>query len=200
MIGLGLRPAPSRVRPVFPPFARLFSTAILLVACAGGQSGNEGQRPVPPCAGPGGLFEGRVIEVGNGCVTVQIDHVVSTGSGVLDGDGQVLFSGQAEVGDVVVGKLGTVYAYTHDFSDGESVVIAPGAFGDVLELQLMPGGSGEVEVHWGRRFGRLPVEDLVGADCVEQLESLPDGGGSTSRSSTQSQAAPEGAHCAPSGD
>lgn len=147
---------------------------VLVSACAGGQSGSEGELPAPPCAGSGGLFEGRITRLESGCVTVEIDRVVSAGDGVLDSEGGVLFTRLSTEGDVVTGRLGTVYAYTHVFSVGESVAVLPGPFGDVLELQLLPIGPDGVEVQWGRRTGHVIIDDLAAPDCAERLESLPE--------------------------
>jgi hypothetical protein len=111
---------------------------------------------------------------------------------VFDGEGNSLHSGQVEVGDVVTGKVGMVYAYTHEFDPGESVAVLPGSWGDLLELQLLPSSEGLVEVHWGRRLGDISVDDLAAGDCVEQLESLPTHAPTSSSSGrVQTQAASE---------
>lgn len=185
-----------------PPFSRPVSCLGLLgcflaalTGCAGGQSGNEGERPAPPCAGSGLLFEAEILTLDDGCVTLRFERKVTGGSDLSDGAGTLLLSGETDAGDSATARLGTTYAFTHAFHAGEAVVALPRLWGDELEFQLMPLMDDEVDVQWGSKRMRATVDDLAAADCAERLDALVaqprPSSGSVPQTPTSHQTAPQ---------
>lgn len=178
-----------------PFFSRLGTRCVPLVlpllcgGCAAGQSGNEGELPVAPCANDNTLFEARIISLKGGCVTAQVENVLNHGGGIVDGSGHLLLD-DLRVGDSLTAKLGAIYAYTHSFSEGDAVVVLPGLWGDVLGFQLLPIVPEGIEIHWGPRLIHVSSDDLLAADCEERLQEMPDEGSSESGSSIAGPAEP----------
>lgn len=141
------------------------------VSCLGGQSGNEGDIPPPPCAGQGGLFQAHVLEVGEGNVRLEVDALVAAGDPIVDTEGRVLFSGEVAPGEVLRGKLGTIYAWSHEFAIDEPVAVLPGTWGDLLEFQLMPMRGDRVIVQWTSETVESTLEELAASDCSLRLRS-----------------------------
>jgi hypothetical protein len=147
---------------------------MLASGCDGGQSGNEGDIPAPPCAGQGALFQARVVDVGGGSVRLEVDAPVKAGAPILGAEGEVVFSGEVEPGDMLRGKLGTVYAWSHEFAIGEPVAVLAGTWGDLLEFQLMPMTGDRVIVQWTSETFESSLEELASEDCSERLSSRVD--------------------------
>lgn len=117
------------------------------------------------------MLQGTVSEMGSGCVGVHVERVVAKGAEIVRADGSVLFDGSAAPGEIVRGRLGSVYAYTHEFRLNEPVVVLVGTFDDDLGLQLLPVEGDVAQVHWsGRRF-EAPIEELAAPDCDAKLQA-----------------------------
>lgn len=146
---------------------RIAACALLVQAlgCAGGQSGNEGELPVPPCAGQGALVVGRISTLGAGCVTLEVLWVAEDGLPVTNGEGRELFSGNANAGAALRGKFGQIYSYGHTFNEGDTVAALPTLWGDHLELQLLPLDGEDVEVQWGAAHFQVTLDDLASPTC-----------------------------------
>lgn len=158
-------------------------------ACAVGQSGNEGDLPAAPCPHGGPLFEAEVVSLDSGCVTVKVKRILQQGEPVVDGNAAPLLD-DVQLDAQLTAKLGTTYAYRHEFSAEDAVVVLPGLWGDQLEFQLLPRSSNGVEIWWGPRLVYASTDDLVAADCTARLEQLPKQDRSESEASTTVQTAP----------
>lgn len=154
-------------------YSRILSCILLIhaIGCAGGQSGNEGELPVPPCAAQGALVAGRISTLGAGCVTLEVLWVAKDGVPVTNAEGRELFSGNANPGDALRGKLGQIYSYSHSFEEGDTVAALPILWGDHLELQLMPLDDEEVEVQWGAAQFRTALDDLASPTCEAIMQA-----------------------------
>jgi len=139
--------------------------------CIGGQSGNEGDIPAPPCAGQGALFQAHVLDVGGGSVRLEVDALVKAGEPILDAEGDVVFSGEVAPGEVLRGKLGTTYAWSHEFVIDAAVAVLAGTWGDELEFQLMPMSGDRVIVQWTSETFESTLEELAAGDCSQRLSS-----------------------------
>src|SRR4051794_22624195 len=155
---------------------RLGAAAALVVSIAaigcGGQSGAEGEWPAAPCAGEAALLIGRIEDVGGGCVSVRIERVIATGAPLSDVHGDMLFDGNPEVGSVVRGHLGSIYAFTHDFSAAEPVAVLVGADRDDLAFQLFPLEGERAQIHWAGKWLKAGFDDMTASDCPDRLEAL----------------------------
>lgn len=168
--------------PVYPLGRRLCLAVVIAFGlapalgsgCIGGQSGNEGDIPAPPCAGQGALFQAHVLDVGGGSVRLEVDALVKAGAPILDSEGDVVFGGDVEPGEVLRGKLGTIYAWSHEFAIDEPVAVLPGTWGSLLEFQLMPMTGDRVIVQWTSATFESRLEELAAEDCAERLSSSVD--------------------------
>jgi hypothetical protein len=152
----------------------LSGCAMAAVGCSGGQSGSEGELPAAPCARHGLLLQGHISELGGGCVALTIDVAASGMQSVADGGGTVLLDANVTPGQVVRGRLGQTYSYTHDFELGEAVAALPEAWSTMLNLQLMPVRESMIQVQWARsQFLVLPGV-LTSAECEAALLPLRD--------------------------
>jgi hypothetical protein len=142
--------------------------------CIGGQSGNEGDIPAPPCAWQGALFQAHIVDVGGGSVRLEVDALVKASDPILDTEGGVIFSGDVEPGETLRGRLGTMYAWSHEFAIGEPVAALAVSWGDELEFQLMPMSGDRVIVQWTSETFESTLEELAAADCSRRLSSRVD--------------------------
>jgi hypothetical protein len=137
--------------------------------CLGGQSGSEGEIPAAPCAGQGALFQAHVLDVGAGSVRLEVDAQVKAGDPLTNGDGVEIFSGTVEPGEVLSGRLGRVYAWSHEFTSGESVAVLPGPWGELPSFELMPMEGERVIVQWTSARFESTLEELAAEDCSQRL-------------------------------
>lgn len=155
------------------PLCQLWFVAPLAAAlgagCNGGQSGNEGDIPAPPCAGQGALFQAHILDVGGGSVRLEVDALVKAGYPLTNDDGTEIFSGEVQPGEVLRGRLGSVYSWSHEFSSGESVAVLPGPWQELLSFELMPMQGERVIVQWTSARFESTLEELAAEDCSERL-------------------------------
>lgn len=166
-------------RQAFRSYLAACAFGVNMVACAGGQSGNEGDLPAPPCANDGALVTGTILALAEGCVTLDVVWVAKDGLPISNGDGRELFSGSAEPGDQLRGRIGQHYSYSHTFVVGETVVALPTAWGETLELQLMPLHGEDVDLQWGPASFSATLDELKSPECQatirDRAESAADG-------------------------
>lgn len=157
--------------------AGCFSLPLLAVfACIATMAGCAASEPDPdlpslPCAHDGILLQGRVADLSEGCVGVEVMMVVGDRSSVVRSDGQSLLRDVAS-GDIVRGRLGQIYSYDRDFRIDDTVVAIAGSWNDILNLELLPLSADSVEVLRGNRRFTAPVTDLVASDCEFRLGQI----------------------------
>jgi hypothetical protein len=145
---------------------------LLALSACGGQSGNEGDLPAAPCARDNAFVVGRIEEVGAGCVSVRVERVVSAGMPLPAADGGVRSDGEPEVGELLRGRLGTIYSYDHEFERADSVALFVEPWGDdAIALQLFPVDGDRVQIHWAGQRLELEVAEMVEVDCQSKLEA-----------------------------
>lgn len=183
------------VRRTFRPW--LACSFVGLAACAGGQSGAEGEEPAPPCAYGQAVLHARIAELAGGCVGVEVEELVSAGVPVHSSDGSVAFDGIVEPGELVRGHLFAHYAYTHSFQLNEEVAVFVGPGNYDLGLQLLLMVDGVVQIQWGKRPVQATLAELASPECPSLLSARYESNESaaTARSHTATSA-PTGA-CSP---
>lgn len=174
----------------------LIAWAGLTTACAGGQSGNEGELPVVPCAGEGALLEAVVVRAEAGCLELDVLRVVKPGLELRGSSDEVVFAGDAEPGERLVGKLGVVYSLRSSFVPGDVVAALPVLWGDMLEFQVMPRDGNNVLGRWGGNKFTVSFTELASPRCEatlsERLVALDSSEGGTQ----QTQPPPSPPNCA----
>jgi hypothetical protein len=171
-------------------------TMTLVAACAGGQSGGEGELPAPPCAYGRALIQGTVVELASGCVGVQTTRVLSAGV-TASADAPELAPG-----DTIRGTLRAVYAYRHTFEPDQEVAGFVEADGDGgWALDLMPVTAGEAQIDWAGALLSRSLDALAAEDCPSQLQPFAPtratGASTASGASEQLPTAPRTACAAP---
>jgi hypothetical protein len=96
---------------------------------------------------------------------------VSEGDPIYATSGSVLFNGNPDRGAIVRGRLGSIYAWQHEFEDRAEVAFFVEPQGEELTLQLFPLEDDQVQVQWGSRELQLDVGEMSGPDCAENLEN-----------------------------
>ena len=92
--------------------------APLLVACAGGQSGNEGELPPAPCGNGGVAISAEVSALSAGCVTLEVIEFFNAAP-ILDHEGrELLAEDELRVGERLQGRRGSGFAYNTSFASG----------------------------------------------------------------------------------
>ncbi len=134
-------------------------------ACAGGQSGNEGELPAVPCAGEGALLEAVVVRAEAGCLELDVSRVVKSGLALRSGSDEIVFAGDSDPGVRLVGKLGVVYSLRSLFVPGDVVAALPVLWGDMLEFQVMPSDGDHVEGRWGGNKFTVSFTELASPQC-----------------------------------
>jgi hypothetical protein len=172
----------------------------VMVACAGGQSGNEGDMPAPPCAGDGALLEAAVLSTAAGCVELEVIRVLKTGTEVRDRSGNVLFSGRTEPGERLNGKLGIVYTVVTSFGPGDIVAALPMPWSDMLEFQIMPSNDDSIAGRWGSNTFSATFADIASPQCAAILEERLVEVESSPKTSTQQTQAQQIPNCGVLGD
>ena len=139
--------------------------APLLVACAGGQSGNEGDLPPVPCGNGGVVISAEVSALSAGCVTLEVIEIFNAAP-ILDHEGrELLAEDELRVGERLQGKRGRVYAYQHEFRIGEQVVALVDSWDTQLNFELMPMQGERLQVQWaGRAYETSLVEFALECD------------------------------------
>ena len=141
------------------------SLGLLLVACAGGQSGNEGDLPPAPCGNGGVVVSAEVSALSAGCVTLEVIEIFNPAS-VLDGEGrELLAEDELRAGERLRGRRGSVYAYQHEFHVGERVVALVDSWDTQLSFELMPLDGDRVQVQWAGRAYETSLVELALPDC-----------------------------------
>jgi hypothetical protein len=143
-------------------------------ACGGGQSGSEGDPPAPPCAGDGLVLQGRITQLGAGCVSIAVDAATSGAQSVTSPAGALLLGANVSPGQVVRGRLGQVYSYAHDFALGDPVAALAGSWGDMLNLELLPRQDSTVRVQWAGRQFETSLSTLTSDECSAMMSAHRD--------------------------
>ena len=125
------------------------------------------------------MLNGRIAEVGGGCVSVEVYQTIKRGASIEDRQGNTQFSGQAEPGELLRGRLGKVYAYDHGFEVDEDVAVVPEPWDDALSLSLFPRQGSSVALTWGRARGQATLEELAASTCVQTVQARLDPGSDT---------------------
>ncbi len=137
----------------------------LTAACAGGQSGNEGELPAVPCAGEGALLEATVVRAEAGCLELDVLRVVKAGIELRGSSDEIAFTGDTEPGVRLVGKLGVVYSLRSAFVPGDVVAALPVLWGDMLEFQVMPSDGNNIDGRWGGNKFTVSFTELASPQC-----------------------------------
>lgn len=172
--------------------------ALSLVACAGGQSGNEGDLPPAPCGSGGTVITAEVSALSASCVTLEVTGVAHAAA-VLDRDGRALL-GEDELtgGATLRGRRGTMYAYRHEFRVGDPVLVLVGEWDASLNFELMPLSGERVQIQWAGRAYEAPIAELASRECDVRtwtdLGRLPSG---RSDGETPTAPPPEAEACTP---
>lgn len=154
----------------------LLASALPLTAACAGQSGNEGfdgpdlgMLPAAPCVtGETALVLGTIEALAGGCVSLRVDRIVAPGAA------------EAEVGELVRARAGTVYAWKRTFGIGDSIAAtAQPAAARIVDgslsrsgltwVQLFPVKDDRVQIQWGRVMLSAELDELTAPNCGEVL-------------------------------
>lgn len=152
-------------RSYFRSWSAGASLLALLVACSGGQSGNEGDISAMPCGGGGLVLAAQVSALDQSCVTIEVTQIASAAP-VFDDQGRALLDvGDVAVGEHLRGRRGSVYAYLHEFSVGEPVAALVGSWEEQLNFELMPMNGELVQIQWVGKEYETSLAELALPEC-----------------------------------
>jgi hypothetical protein len=181
----------SRGKRTVKRIARIALLMSMPSACSlGGQSGNEGDMPAPPCAREGSaLLRAHVIALEKGCVSVQVDEVIKTiDDASLAPDGGLVSSHWPSVGETLHGVLVTAYSYTQAFEVGAEVaVLVEGVPDPLAYLQLMPLVDDRIRIEWAGVRYEASFDELTRANCDAESTARRETAEEIERSSSSTQ-------------
>lgn len=127
--------------------------------CSGGQSGNEGNPPEPPCFVPGGE-EGlvvRVVEIRDGCISGEVQRFVTP----IDA-----YSPTFRVGE----QISSDYFTSAPVVIGDEVLVFYRA--ETETAVAVPIADNHVALPWGTATVVIALDELVADDCADHFPAV----------------------------